>query len=47
MRHPLTTILAVVSVTSALWLVTLAQLSGPTIYTSIPDHSTRTIWPGP
>jgi hypothetical protein len=47
MRHPLTTILAVVSVTSALWLVTLAQLSGPSTYTSIPDHSTRTIWPGP
>jgi hypothetical protein len=47
MKHPLTTILAVVSVTSALWLVTLAQLSGPSTYTSIPDHSTRTIWPGP
>jgi hypothetical protein len=47
MRHPLTTILAVVSVTSALWFLTLAQLSGPSTYTSIPDHSTRTIWPGP
>ena len=48
MRHPLATILAVVSVTSALWFVTLAQLaSGPTVYTSIPAHSTRTIWPGP
>ena len=47
MRHPLATILAVVSVTSALWFVTLAQLSGPSTYTSIPAHSTRTIWPGP
>ena len=48
MRHPLATILAVVSVTSALWFVTLAQLaSGPTVYTSIPDHSTRTQFPGP
>ena len=47
MRHPLTTILAVVSVTSALWFLTLAQLSGPTVYTSIPDHSTRTQFPGP
>ena len=46
MRHPLTTILAVVSVTSALWLVTLAQLPRPT-YTSIPAHSTRTQFPGP
>ena len=45
MRHPLGTILAVVSVTSALWFVTLAQLPGPS--TSIPAHSTRTIWPGP
>jgi hypothetical protein len=43
MRHPLTTILAVVSVTSALWFLTLAQLSGPTHYTSIPAHSTRTL----
>ena len=48
MRHPLATILAVVSVTSALWFLTLAQLaSGPTVYTSIPDHSTRTHFPGP
>lgn len=48
MRHPLATILAVVSVTSALWFLTLAQLaSGPTVYTSIPDHSTRTQFPGP
>ena len=46
MRHPLTTILAVVSVTSALWFVTLAQLPRPT-HTSIHAHSTRTIWPGP
>ena len=46
MRHPLTTILAVVSVTSALLFVTLAQLPRPT-HTSIPAHSTRTIWPGP
>jgi hypothetical protein len=46
MRHPLTAILAVVSVTSALWFVTLAQLPRPT-HTSIPAHSTRTIWPGP
>jgi hypothetical protein len=46
MRHPLATILAVVSVTSALWLVTLAQLPRPT-HTSIPAHSTRTTWPGP
>ena len=48
MRHPLATILAVVSVTSALWFLTLAQLaSGPSTYTSIPDHSTRTHFPGP
>ena len=47
MRHPLTTILAVVSVTSALWFLTLAQLSGPSTYTSIPDHSNRTQFPGP
>ena len=47
MRHPLATILAVVSVTSALWFVTLAQLSGPSTYTSIPNHSTRTQFPGP
>jgi hypothetical protein len=47
MRHPLTTILAVVSVTSALWLVTLAQLPRPSTYTSIPAHSTRTQFPGP
>ena len=46
MRLQLTTILAVVSVTSALWFVTLAQLPRPT-HTSIPAHSTRTIWPGP
>ena len=47
MRHPLATILAVVSVTSALWFLTLAQLSGPNPQTSIPDHSTRTYFPGP
>jgi hypothetical protein len=47
MRHPLTTILAVVSVTSALWFVTLAQLPRPSTYTSIPAHSTRTQFPGP
>ena len=47
MRHPLTTILALVSLTSALWFLTLAQLSGPAPYTSIPDHSTRTQFPGP
>ena len=48
MRHPLATILAVVSVTSALWFLTLAQLaSGPTVYTSIPNHSNRTQFPGP
>jgi hypothetical protein len=47
MKHPLAAILAVVSVTSALWFVTLAQLPRPSTYTSIPAHSTRTIWPGP
>ena len=48
MRHPLVTVLAVVSVTSALWFLTLAQLaSGPSPQTSIPDHSTRTEFPGP
>ena len=48
MRHPLATVLAVVSVTSALWVLTLAQLaSGPSPQTSIPDHSTRTQFPGP
>jgi hypothetical protein len=47
MKHPLTTILAVVSVTSALWFVTLAQLPRPSTYTSIPAHSTRTQFPGP
>ena len=46
MKHPLATILAVVSVTSALWFLALAQLPRPT-HTSIPAHSTRTIWPGP
>jgi hypothetical protein len=45
MRHPLATVLALASVTSTLWLVTLAQLPRPS--TSIPAHSTRTIWPGP
>ena len=47
MRHPLATVLALASITSTLWLVTLAQLPRPTPYTSIPAHSTRTIWPGP
>jgi hypothetical protein len=47
MRHPLATVLALASITSALWLVTLAQLPRPTVYTSIPDHSTRTQFPGP
>jgi hypothetical protein len=47
MRHPLATILAVVSMTSALWFLTLAQLPQPTVYTSIPDHSTRIHFPGP
>jgi hypothetical protein len=47
MRHPLTTVLALAGITSTLWLVTLAQLPGPSTYTSIPAHSTRTIWPGP
>jgi len=46
MRHPLITVLALAGITSTLWLVTLAQLPRPT-YTSIPAHSTRTIWPGP
>lgn len=46
MRHPLATILAVVALTSAGWYVTLSQLSGST-YSSIPDHSTRTQFPGP
>ena len=47
MRHPLATILALVSVTSALWFLTLAQLSGPAPYILIPDRSTRTYFPGP
>ena len=48
MRHPLATVLAVVSVTSTLWFLTLAQLaSGPNPQTSIPDRSTRTYFPGP
>jgi hypothetical protein len=46
MRHPLVTVLALASVTSTLWFLTLAQLPRPT-YTSIPDHSTRTQFPGP
>lgn len=47
MKHPLATVLALASVTSTLWFVTLAQLAQPTVYPSIPAHSTRTIWPGP
>jgi hypothetical protein len=47
MRYPLTTVLALAGITSTLWLVTLAQLPGSSTYTSIPAHSTRTIWPGP
>ena len=48
MRHPLATVLAVVALTSTLWLLTLAQLaSGPSPQTSIPDRSTRTEFPGP
>ena len=48
MRHPLATVLAVVVATSALWVLTLAQLaSGPSPQTSIPDRSTRTEFPGP
>ena len=46
MRHPLATILAVVALTSAGWFLTLSQLSEPA-YMSIPDHSTRTQFPGP
>ena len=47
MQHPLATVLALASITSALWLVTLTQLPGPTHPTSIPAHSTRTQFPGP
>jgi hypothetical protein len=44
MRHPLVTVLTLASITSTLWFLTLAQLPQPT---QIPDHSTRTQFPGP
>jgi hypothetical protein len=48
MRHPLTTILAVVSVTSALWFVTLAQLSAAQhLHLDPRSLNPHPIWPGP
>lgn len=46
MRYPFTTVALVCLGSSLLWLATLGHLSKPR-YTSIPDRSTQTIWPGP